>query len=59
MELTGWRELSALAKHLNIDLSDIYVFLTSDGKVEIREHVMFPSKEYLDQIGNFPIPPTN
>lgn len=59
MELTGWRELSALAKHLNIDLSDIYVFLTSDGKVEIREHVMFPSKEYLDQIGNSPIPPTS
>lgn len=56
MELTGWRELSALAKHLNIDLSDIYVFLTSDGKVEIREHVMFPSKETLDQIGNSPLP---
>lgn len=59
MELTGWRELSALAKHLNIDLSDIYVFLTSDGKVEIREHVMFPSKEYLDQIGKTPVPSTN
>lgn len=59
MELTGWRELSALAKHLNIDLSDTYVFLTSDGKVEIREHVMFPSKETLDQIGKSPSPTTN
>lgn len=49
--LSGWDALVVIAKERNIDLKNLYAYLTSDGKIEIRKHEMFPSKEYLDQIG--------
>jgi hypothetical protein len=59
LKLSGWSALVVIAKELNIDLKNLYACLTSDGKIEIREHEMFPSKEYLDQIGKSPSPTIN